>query len=30
VPLHRHDEIVVEVGRHVAPHVDYLFPKGVG
>ena len=30
VRLAKHDEIVVEVGAHVAPHVDYLFPKGVG
>lgn len=30
VGLQRHDEVVVEVGRFVAPHVDYLFPKGVG
>jgi hypothetical protein len=30
VRLKKHDEIVVEVGPYVAPHVDYLFPKGVG
>jgi hypothetical protein len=30
VPLTRHAEIVVETGRHVAPHPSYLFPKGVG
>lgn len=30
VPLTRHAEIVVETGGYVAPHVDYLFPKGVG
>ena len=30
LPLHRHDEIVVEVGRYVAPHTSYLFPKGAG
>jgi len=30
LPLHRHDEIVVEVGPYVAPHTSYLFPKGVG
>ena len=30
VRLTKHDEIVVEVGPYVAPHVDYLFPKGVG
>jgi hypothetical protein len=30
VPLTKHAEIVVEVGGHVAPHVNYLFPKGVG
>lgn len=30
VPLTRHAEIVVETGGHVPPHVDYLFPKGVG
>lgn len=30
VTLEKHDEIVVEVGPHIAPHVDYLFPKGVG
>ena len=28
VPLRRHDEIVVEVGGHVAPHPTYVFPKG--
>jgi hypothetical protein len=30
VHLTKHDEVVVEVGPYVAPHVDYLFPKGVG
>jgi hypothetical protein len=30
VPLTRHAQIVVETGGYVAPHVDYLFPKGVG
>jgi len=30
VPLTKHAEIVVELGAHLAPHVDYLFPKGVG
>ncbi len=30
VPLTKHAEIVVELGRYIAPHVDYLFPKGVG
>lgn len=30
VRLKRHDEIVVELGPYVAPHVDYLFPKGAG
>jgi hypothetical protein len=30
VPLTRHAEIVVETGGYVAPHVDYLFPKGIG
>jgi len=28
VVLHRHDEIVLEVGGHVAPHTTYLFPRG--
>ena len=30
VPLRRHDEIVVEIGGHLAPHTSYLFPKGTG
>ncbi len=30
VRLTRHDEVVVELGAYVAPHVDYLFPKGAG
>jgi hypothetical protein len=30
VRLTRHAEIVVELGRYLAPHVNYLFPKGVG
>jgi hypothetical protein len=30
LPLHRHAQIVVEVGGHVAPHPSYLFPKGIG
>jgi hypothetical protein len=30
VPLTRHAQIVIETGGYVAPHVDYLFPKGVG
>jgi hypothetical protein len=29
VRLTKHDEIVVEAGPYVAPHVDYLFPKGM-
>lgn len=28
VPLRRHAEIVVELGRRLAPHSTYLFPKG--
>ncbi len=30
VPLTRHAQIVVEVDGYVAPHVSYLFPRGVG
>jgi hypothetical protein len=30
VPLTRHAQIVVELGRYVAPHVGYVFPKGAG
>jgi hypothetical protein len=30
VPLTRHAQIVVELGRYVAPHVTYVFPKGAG
>ncbi len=30
VPLTRHAEIVIETGGYLAPHVDYLFPKGIG
>jgi hypothetical protein len=28
MPLQRHDEIVLEVGGYVPPHVRYLFPEG--
>jgi hypothetical protein len=28
IPLSRHSEIVLEVGRYVRPHPFYLFPKG--
>jgi hypothetical protein len=28
VPLHEGDEIVVEIGRRIAPHATYLFPGG--
>ena len=28
VPLHRHDEIVLEVGPYVPPHAAYRFPPG--
>jgi hypothetical protein len=28
IPLRRHDEIVLEIGGYVPPHVSYLFPKG--
>lgn len=27
VPLHRHDEIVLEVGEYVPPHASYTFPE---
>jgi len=30
VLLSKHRQIVVEVGGYVAPHPDYLFPKGHG
>jgi hypothetical protein len=30
VPLTKHAEIVVELGRHLPPHVTYVFPKGAG
>jgi len=30
VPLTKHAEIVVELGAYLAPHVNYLFPKGAG
>ncbi len=28
IPLRRHDEIVLEVGPAIPPHVSYRFPKG--
>ena len=28
VPLRAHAEIVVEIGRRVAPHRTYVFPRG--
>ena len=28
IPLRRHDEIVLEIGGYVPPHVSYVFPKG--
>ena len=28
VPLRAHAEIVVEIGRRIAPHAAYLFPEG--
>lgn len=30
VPLTRHAQIVIELGRYLAPHVTYVFPKGAG
>jgi hypothetical protein len=30
IVLTRHMQVVVEVGRYVAPHPSYLFPKGRG
>ena len=30
VPLTRHAQIVIELGRFVPPHVSYVFPKGAG
>jgi hypothetical protein len=29
IPLHRHDEIVLEIGGFIRPHTSYLFPKGL-
>ena len=29
IPLHRHAQIVLEVGGHVAPHPSYQFPPGL-
>ena len=28
IPLHRHDNIVLEVGPYVPPHTRYRFPAG--
>jgi hypothetical protein len=28
VPLRRHEEIVVEIGRRIPPHVSYVFAQG--
>jgi hypothetical protein len=28
IPLHRHDEVVLEVGPYVPPHTRYRFPTG--
>ncbi len=30
LPLRAHAQIVVEIGRHIAPHATYLFPGGAG
>jgi hypothetical protein len=30
VPLTKHAEIVVELGRYLPPHLTYVFPKGAG
>jgi hypothetical protein len=30
VVLTKHLQVVVEIGRYVAPHARYLFPKGAG
>jgi hypothetical protein len=29
LPLRRHDEIVLELGRYIPPHESYRFPKGL-
>jgi hypothetical protein len=29
IPLHRHDEIVLEAGPYIPPHAGFLFRKGL-